>query len=701
MVGKRLLPWFGGGPGVWSLCLMFYQSALFLGYAYAHGLIHFISEKWQWVIHAFIVGLTLCLLPVLPGELWRPNATGDPSGAILLMLIANVALPFMALAATGPLLQAWFARSQPHRSPYPLYAVSNLGSMLAVFAFPIAIESRWNLASTSDLWSLGFAGTAIMIVACGLISRKSHQAPPPSGRSAQAHAQTKTDQFLLWLLLPACAVILLMSITNKLCQEIASLPFLWVLPLGLYLLSFILSFSSERLYSRFFYIGLPLLTFALFFFSSSIPFFPSLNLTTSIERVWLTISIYSLVLFALCMILHGELYRLRPPVDELTKFYLSVSGGGALGGIFVGLIAPRIFSTFYEVSVGIGLAIVLTAYCLGRDSKSKIYFRGPRWRIVTVSLVAVFLLGQNCVQTLNESDHTIHRERNFFGVVRVKEVKDETGATQFRTLQHGSTLHGKQLTNPSIARRPLSYYSPFTGIGILLNPRETTKTLHIGVVGLGVGTLSTYGGQSDSFRFYEIDPAVIRIAQDDEYFTYLRDSPSEIKIIPGDARLNLQMELDSKLNQDFDILVIDAFSSDAIPLHLITREAFQLFLDHLNQSGILAVHITSRHFDLLPIIIRIGESLGLEMLSVLYDPGSARQAGLKTRWVFLSPNPEKIQSLTQKVNQQQLRISAVSDASIVVFQPDPNVPQNAPLWTDDYSSLFELLGLSSSSTPSL
>ena len=695
LVGKRLLPWFGGGPGVWMMCLMFYQSALFIGYAYADGLVRWVNPRRQWLVHGTIVGLSFALLPVLPDEAWRPVGDADPTYTIFLILLAHVALPFVALSATGPLLQAWFARLQPGISPYPLYAVSNVGSMFAVFFFPLVIESNWTIGAASNLWSAGFFCATVFIIVCGAMASGGVKREEVSLSRVDPHGRALTlDRVVLWLVLPGCAVILLNAITNKLCLDIASIPFLWVLPLGLYLLSFIIAFSSEGAYRRWLYMGVPLILGIFLYVASLLERIPGVGALSNEGVTWVLISFFSLALFGMCTVLHGELFRLRPATNLLTRFYLTVSLGGALGGIFVGLVAPRIFPVYYEVSFGVALAVLLGLYCMARDPDSWFFVGKKRRRATSLGILASVVLIQNCSQVLREPEPTLHRERNFFGVVRVKDRSVIGQEHPVRFLQHGSTIHGSQSLSPDLRHLPLSYYSAISGIGVLLDNRSDVKPLNLGVVGLGVGTLATYGEEGDRVRFYEIDPAIIRIAESSGYFSFLQDSPAEVTVVKGDARLSLQRELDETGPGNFDVLVVDAFSSDSIPSHLMTVEAFTLFKDHLGPDGVLAVHASARHFDLLPILYQIGEYLDLATLTIESAPGGDGAGQAPARWVFFSPEETRMDTLSKSAQNKNASLSAQgSRSSLTSFQPHRLSYREAPLWTDDYSSLFQVLGI--------
>jgi spermidine synthase len=682
MVGKRILPWFGGAPAVWTLCLAFYQTTLFAGYAYAHCLIRYAGSARQLVIHGIAFAGALLALPVLPGEAWKPGAAVEPNTAILAMLVVHVALPFLVLAATGPLVQAWFARGHPNRSPYPLYAVSNVGSLLALLSYPFFLEPRLPLSTTERMWSLSFVVTAAAVLACAALAWRhdANEASPlqPGGDSRPLGPA----RIVLWLLLAGCAVVLLMGVTNELCLDVASVPFLWILPLGVYLTSFIICFGSERAYRR----GPYVVVAAAPFIAQSIlrRWGPdgAGGILAVVGSIQLQVVVHCLLLFGTCMVLHGELYRLRPPARSLTAFYLCVSGGGALGGLFVGIAAPRIFEDYYELQFGLALAWLLLLAACWHDSRGWLHRAAPRWRWAVAASLSAILLVQWGSQAFARPENVLHQERTFFGVLRVLQIY--TGANEQRQLYNGTTLHGVQF--PTSEQRPTIVFGVQTGIGLALAQREPNVPMAIGVVGLGIGTLAAYGRPRDRFRFYEIDPAVIRLARNDAYFTYLARSRAEIEIVEGDGRISLASERARNAAARFDLLVIDAFTSVAIPVHLLTREAIQLYVDSLKETGLLAVHISNRHFDLMPLLARLGDGAGLRVVGI-ETTRMSRYLSSQSSWVFLSRDEERLRSLERFAANRRGQFGLAPDA-ITVRRPPPDAWMKAPLWTDDYSDLF-------------
>ena len=712
MVGKRILPWFGGTPSVWTLCLAFYQTTLFLGYAYAHLLIRFASPVAQTAIHSVVIGAAIYVLPVLPSESWLSGNLANPSLEILAMLGSSVALPFMALASTGPLVQAWFARVYPERSPYPLYAVSNVGSFAALLAYPFLFEPRMSLSATGDFWSFAFAVTAIAVIACAVVARFSGY---DAGRDANLHHDQPADtvseaepiegidqptaiHVSLWILLSASAVILLMGVTNSVCLDIASVPFLWILPLATYLFTFILCFASERNYRPTPFVILTLIasfvTVGFHYTNGLIGSIVGDELASSIfdllHSAYVQVPTYCALLFGGCMIMHGELYRLRPSPRSLTVFYLCVSGGGALGGLFVGLLAPILFDGYFEIRVGLGMTLLLffaASALRARVSNPKL--TGWAWRIAAPLAIGLGLY--SVVPPSINRDLIIHNERSFFGVLQVIEKRHDNVLE--RHLMSGTTLHGVEFIGERRRPLPTTYFGRATGVATafsqLFAQLPPKKSARIGVIGLGIGTLSAYGRPGDYMRYYEIDPAVAHIAGETGYFSFLEKSMANVEVVVGDARLEIEREQRSGHSQGFDLLILDAFNSDAIPVHLLTAEAFALYTRSLAKNGLLAVHISNRHFDLLPLVARAGSEVGLAAVDLRTTAAPGFQS-LRAHWMVLSANPKQLQALAETMRERTKLMKLPSTHAKIAF-PQMKDLQHTPLWTDDYSDLFSAL----------
>lgn len=690
MVGKRILPWFGGVAAVWTLCLAFYQTTLFAGYAYAHLLIRYASPRAQLGIHTVAVAAALVSLPVLPSSPSVALQGGDPTLEILRLLGANVALPFLVLASTGPLVQAWFARAYAERSPYPLYAVSNLGSLLALFAYPFLLEPRLPLSDTGTLWSLAFGVTAFSVLACALPSVRAGSVVTGGGDAAGQAPRGRRDPLdvALWLLLSGCAVVLLMGVTNKLCLDVASIPFLWILPLTTYLLTFILCFSSEAFYRRGPLVAIAAIAFVLTLGRSLwFDWVGPGDLRIFLNSLSVQIATYCALLFGACMILHGELYRLRPAARSLTLFYLCVSGGGALAGLFVGIAAPLLFDGYYELELGFALACVCFLVVRAHDPTSWRGRGAPRLRWSVIGLLSVVLFGYTSAAVVRSPSIVRHRERSFFGLLRV--LESGQGAERQHQLQNGTTLHGVEFMSLSYRMLPTSYYGRATGLGLALAERPGDKPRRIGVVGLGVGTVAAYGRPGDLMRFYEVDPAVVRIARDDGYFAFLAGTPADVEVVVGDARLQLADEQARGVRQDFDFLIVDAFSSDAVPVHLLTREAFVHYMDALAPDGVMAVHVSNRHFELRGLVSRMASEVGAQSLQVANTMAPKFQS-IPARWVMVARDREVLDGLSARMQRRRAAMGLARRA-VAISPPRDAQLKRTPVWTDDYSDLFGLL----------
>ncbi|HZW36972.1 MAG: spermidine synthase [Deltaproteobacteria bacterium] len=660
IIAKMILPWFGGSAAVWTTCMLFFQVVLLLGYYYADASIRFLRPKAQVFLHASLLAACLFLLPIVPGAGWRPAPSQDPTLRILALLSATVGLPYLLLSTTSPLLQAWYVRTYRGAMPYRLFALSNAGSMIALLSYPVLVEPFFAVRRQAEAWSAGFLAFALLCAAAALRSRKEEGGRPDAAQEAGDANPGRGERFL-WMTLAACASTMLLAVTNHLTQNVAAIPFLWVLPLTLYLLSFILCFSGEGRYRRNVY--LPLLAAALAGMSVL------LSEGHETERLSILIPLFAGGLFVGCMVCHGELAAMKPHPRRLTSYYLMVSLGGAVGGIFVGLVAPYGFRGYYELPAGIAASAALSLAVLWRSRA-----RDPakrRWRNVAVAIAAVYAAGLTGLLAWQIRETTRDARvlvRNFYGGLKVSDSGPPGGDLAMRTLVHGTITHGRQFLEPGKRRLPTTYYGPKSGVGLaLLDSGRGGGPLRVGVVGLGAGTIAAYGRRGDLYRFYEINPLVVRLA--DTEFSFLRDSEAKVEIVLGDARLSLEAESP----QGYDVLVVDAFSGDSIPVHLLTREAFDLYFRHLKEDGVLAVHVSNRYLDLKPVVGRAAETAGKETLVV--DTGDEEASGVYgATWVLVSGDRRRLSG------------TALSEAG------EPLAPgSRGRLWTDDYSNLFGIL----------
>ena len=673
LMARYILPWFGGGPAVWTTCMLFFQVLLLGGYAYAHWSVQNLSVRRQVLVHLALLGVALFFLPIAPADHWKPVDGTAPMGRILGLLGACLGVPYLVLAATGPLMQAWFSRVQPGLSPYRLYALSNLGSLLALVSYPVLVEPVFSRRTQSLGWSAGLVVFAVCCAWCGLqVWRSNAPAAPETAANPDDAADAKVPWAHrgLWLVLPACGVVLLLAVTNRICQDIAVIPFLWVLPLGLYLLTFIISFDSPRWYWRPFW--LPLAAAGVF----GVVWMRSQG--EGLDAGWM-VGISVAAMFAGCMVCHGEVCRLRPPPAHLTGFYLALSGGGAIGGLFVALVAPLIYRHYHEFQMGFASVgwLILVVLLLDRGGwswRKKPVLAGGVLILLTVGAIAATLaLRRDARKEISDS---VEVTRNFYGVLKITEDQPTNSIRHTVNLFHGSITHGKQYTAPERRRWPTTYYTGTSGVGLLLTHLRAYQPRRVGVVGLGTCSLAVWGKAGDTFRFYEINPEVLRLAR--SRFTFLADALSKVEVVLGDARLSFEREPD----QQFDILALDAFSGDAIPVHLLTREAFAIYGRHLKPDGVLAVHISNSYLNLEPILRRAAADCKLTCVLVK-NPG--------TDDLFNDDGedeiPEAYSSDWALLCRSSLNIPEIAS---VAATPAPISPK-VELWTDDRSSLWPVM----------
>ena len=528
VIAKIILPWFGGSAAVWTTCLLFFQMTLLLCYLYAHALIRYVKlPRVQALIHISFLLASVLALPIYPGAGWKPLSADDPTWRILILLVATVGVPYGLLSSTGPLLQAWYARRYKDRPPYRLYALSNAGSMLALISYPVLFEPVLTTNQQAWMWSGAYG---LFIVLCGFAAiRSATSFPMEPAAEWERPVRPGLRLYLMWLGLPACASVLLLAATNHLSQNVAPIPFLWVLPLSIYLLTFILCFQGNSRYRRHPY--LELLAMAL----SSMALVLGIDMQGSVP-VKIMVPLFAIGLYACCMACHGELACIKPHPRYLTQFYLTVSAGGALGGILVALVAPRVFNGYYEMPLGLvacGAFVVLAL----RQDKELIWFKS--WR-QPAPLVSLALLAGMAVYLGFQVHHSATgarvRVRDFYGALNVRDSRPMASSGLIRVLTHGTINHGEQYLDPARRDTPISYYGPSTGIALAIRQKQKTGTIRVGVVGLGTGTLAAYGRAGDYYRFYEINPLVVRIAESE--FFFLKDSKADVQVAIGDARLS-------------------------------------------------------------------------------------------------------------------------------------------------------------------
>ncbi len=655
LMGKMILPWFGGSASVWTTCMLFFQSLLLLGYLYTHWLVRHLTPLRQSALHVVLLLACVWLLPITPSEAWKPDGAENPTLRILGLLTASIGLPYFVLSTTGPLVQAWFAREQTGVVPYRLFALSNLGSMLALLAYPLVVEPMLPTRAQSWAWSGLFL---CFVAACAYLAwrGRGHAALAPvasitgAGPSAEG---VRWGQRGLWVALAACPSLLMVADTSFLTQNIAPIPMLWVGPLALYLLSFILCFESQGWYRR--SVWLPLLVVAL----GLLAFLPTLGIGE--WPIATTVGLNLSAFFVVCMVCHGELAKQQPSSENLTLYYLMLSVGGFLGGFFVGVVAPYGFDSNYELSVGIVLsAVVVMLALLSRDGQWPVRARRPLWAAGLALVAGLVVVG---VQDHREDSQGVAwKARNFYGALKIYEPSDGS----YLSMLHGQIIHGQQFTSEADRHKPTTYYTPGSGAGMAVLAQAAQGPVRVGVVGMGVGTMVAYGRPGDVYRLYDIDPLVIQMAQ--SKFTYLRDTAARTEVVLGDARLQLERES----AQAYDVLVVDAFSGDSVPVHLLTREAFALYFKHLKPGGVLAVHITNRFLDLLPVVQTAATHFGKQARLVAHE-GDRSELSFYSNWVLVTADGAFFEQ------------PALQAAQAIEARPG-FVP-----WRDDYSSLLSVL----------
>lgn len=761
IIGRFILPWFGGSPGVWTTCMLFFQFLLFAGYAYAHGLT-LLPRRWQGILHGVLLGAAIAVLPIAPSEAWKPTGAEDPAGRILLLLITSVGLPYFVLSSTGPLVQVWFTRTVGGSNPWRLYALSNVGSLAALLSYPLFFEVRWDVREQTTLWAVAF-GAFVILSLSGVWLDRRHAAAVESKPVEVPGGSDHPGWWrrVCWILLPALASSILLAATNHVCQDVAVVPFLWVLPLSLYLLTFIICFEHERWYVRV-PVWWALCTLPVVLVACTMRYLPGKPFWMNFESLvhgaepWIRtltgqevdLSRINLApnilwelgwsigaMFLACMLCHGELIRLKPAPRRLTEFYLCLSAGGALGGLFVSLGAPHFFSTLAEWPMTLMAAFGLAGFVLLRAiwqmqerpgwrlmivllPSSLILFWGltalgvnapdmfqtiiQRNRVAPVLLVwlaidvaaaclvvplirtvrrywfrpaivsvLVLVLQMACALLMMaylgfDPKERLEHARNFYGVVSV--AQDADSSRRFMT--NNGVVHGMQHMGPTLSKEPTTYFGHQTGIGKALDSLKDRANARVGVIGVGAGTVCCYARKGDTYRLYDINPDVVRLAK--KYFTYIDDAEkrgARVEVVISDARLALEREP----SQQFDVLLLDAFSGDSVPVHLLTREAFAIYQRHLNPDGIIAVQVTNSYMLLAPVIEKNAAEMGFKTTRILTKGKGAFYR--TTDQVLVTRNEAFL---------DQTPTNVTSGAKV-------ELKHDVRAWTDRYHNLFQIL----------
>ena len=663
LIAKQILPWFGGSASVWNTCMLFFQTLLLAGYAYADRSVQHLNAKRQVILHAVLLVLSLLCLPIIASESWKPQGDEDPIIRILGLLVATIGLPYALLSTTTPLIQAWYWQSFKQAVPYRLFALSNAASLAALLGYPTLIEPFFGGRQTALVWSVGYAIFALLCIWVGWksisapaslsstvegrsLAPQSHEDESAAGKTQQGSTQSPPlSARLAWIVLSALGSAVLLAVTNHLTQNISSVPFLWVLPLALYLITFIICFDRPGWYHRGFWgvaaaISLP----AMVYFADSLALFQVSGL-------------YAAGLFAVCMFCHGELASLKPHPSQLTRFYLAMSLGGALGALSIAIGAPMLLSGYYELHITL---TVIALVLLWRSFDSTWI-----WRFSSAGLVAaVLFLVHDGLEAYRLGIREM--ERNFYGVVRTRDYPSEPG---FRYMLHGAINHGGQLQGEPFEMMPATYYSPNSGYGRLFQAMPEGPK-RVGLIGLGAGALAAYAQSGDHWVIYEINPAVVDLAKKE--FSFLDRMKAPYEIVLGDGRLALEREAP----RQYDVLAVDAFSGDSIPIHLVTKEAMAAYVKHLAPGGVIVFQATNRFVDLPPVAKRLADAFGLE--AVLVEDSPQFTTGPE-RWYLHTDQ------IIMTKNKDVLKHPAFKEAKPINLRPDVGV------FTDDHSNLLRIL----------
>ena len=740
MISKMILPWFGGSPAVWTTCMLFFQVTLLAGYAYADVLVALRQPSRQLRVHLPLLAVAVVALLVtgssglpniVPGDSWKPTDGSMAIQRILLLLLVHVGIPYLVLAANAPLVQAWFARRFPDRSPYRLYALSNVGSLGALLSYPFLVEPLLATDVQGAIWSAAFCLYALSSAALllNLVRLAGSQGLPQSDASVAVKASVPEvvpvpswGTRLTWLMLPALGSVMLLAVTNHLCQDVAVVPFFWIVPLSLYLLTFIICFDREQWYSGRWWaplaaVGVLLVSVGMVdkeiedAFSNVTGM--DLSLAALTDSIKVQTGVYLAMLFLVCMVCHGELVSRKPAAGRLTSFYLMVAAGGAIGGAFVALICPalgdtvalgspfrKILSSYFELNFGLlaSLCLALSVTCFGwrwldgwslSIGNMKIWRQFLKLSCAQVGLGAIAFA--TWAQVTDLESYSLVIKRNFYGKLTVSEnYSDDPGYHGF-ALYNGNILHGYQLQQGAKRNEPTTYYERTSGIGLAMDLLAPDRPKRVGVVGLGAGTIAALGSEGDEIRFYEINPAVISLSGvQGIYFTFLKESAATCEVVLGDARVQMERELADdqfRSQQRYDIIALDAFSSDAIPAHLITAEAFGVYNQYTKPGGVIAFHISNRYIDLVPVVMGLIENTDWRPLLIEhFDIGNGGLHTASSDWILLSRDTALLDEIQAYLQQRR----ELGDRSSIAYVPDMQ-GQPTIRWTDRFSNLFQVL----------
>ncbi len=653
IIAKQILPWFGGAASVWTTCLFFFQFVLLLGYCYAHTLVR-LPTRVQPAVHCALLAASLALLPIVAASSWKSD-DGLPVVRLLALLMTTVGLPYFLLATTSPLIQVWYARERS--SPYRLFALSNTASLIGLLAYPFLLEPWLTTLAQARTWSGGYVIFAICCAGAGAVSLRASERrnEPTAIRSSDLAAPTSVIDVATWVVLAALGSLLLVSVTAFIAANVASAPLIWIGPLTLYLITFILAFEGRRAWH-----GWGVGAAAVVFAAAMLAVYRNEDFVAN--YLW-SLPLFLTGLFVICLFCHGQLAEMKPPPQQLTLFYIMISAGGALGSLGGSVLAPALLKGDFEMPIA--LAAVAFAFLWQIRQKSRAW-------VVAALAGAVVLPVISAWQIVDEIHGARLLARNFYSSLRVVDVVNVD--EPFRRLEHGGIEHGSQYLSPERRREPISYYGKTSGIGVAIaRQRESAgRPLSIGVVGLGAGVVAAYGETGGRMRFYEINPQVLDIARRE--FSFLPDCPAETSVALGDARLTLEKEAP----QNLDILAVDAFSGDAIPMHLLTSEAITIYRRHLATGGVLAFHITNKFVALAPPLAAIAKSQHLDARTIADNPegGDDDNSPMSSSdWLLITADP-----------------SWFDNGALAKAEPVPLTGAEA-VWTDDFNNLITALHL--------
>lgn len=650
IVSKSILPHFGGGVSVWIACMLYFQFNLFVGYLYAHLLTHFLPKNLQIIIHVLLIIASFFMLKMSFNEF---TIAGDNQTLnIFAILFKSIFLPCMLVSASSPLLQYWYHLSKHSDYPYWFYSVSNIGSMLGLLGYPFLIELVLPMSTQKSLWVGAYFMYVMMCFTCLWILFKSKQ-----DHIQDEHLASKINylNFIKWVGYSFLGCVILLAVTLIITNEVFNLPLIWLLPLALYLTTFIWVFSSSKRFDPFLWKGL------FVFFCMAFVYFQVVTKSTG----FLSVINLLLLMFSACMICHGQLKNLRPNNQQAPIFYLAMSAGGLLGGIMVNLAAPIVFNALWEFYLAIVFLLLYLLFC--NKTRSNFYLRAFDAVLITCTIMFGYYIYHSEWGTSYDYKH-----RNFYGIVKIyNQVTPDD--KKYKIFKHGLTIHGVQVISPQVKNVPNTYFHRDSGLGLMMQyMRKREPAMRVGVAGLGVGTIAAWGRKSDQFTFYEIDQDIVTMAND--YFSYLSDSLGEMVIKHGDARLLLQQELNEKREPAYDVLILDAFSGDAPPFHLLTKEALELYLARLQPNGAIAYHISSRYFNFSPIIHAIAKAKGLNVM-VLHVPGESKHSNSTSQWAIITRDQDCLDWMMANKAEKATVLTRTTSM----------------LWTDEYNTLLPFI----------